>query len=441
MTARTSAHLTSALDDFYSEMIPKVGEELAREHFASQAAAIERIAYIQEDEGIACDFKRMDAYLYLTPDKKPEILDEERKACDQVGFNGVARVFETPLGSSWRADGYLRFPNQGRFHPLKYLDGLARAAKRMRGLLYADTVVTEITEDSAGVIVKSSSGARISADAAVIATNSPITDPGAIATRLAPFRTYVLAGFVPKESIPDFLYWDTEEPYHYVRLHPWGEDKDLLLVGGEDHPSGESDDAEVRFERLRLWGRERFPQLSGVDFKWSGQVLDTPDFAALIGRAPGRERIFVAGGDSGQGITHGVAAGMVLAGLILDRRSDWSAVYDPSREAPGLASSAVSAVQGAVVGIAESLRPGEISSEEELSPGQGGILRSGLSKLAVSLDEAGSLHRLASACTHAGCAVRWNSFEQCWDCPCHGSQFAPSGEALNAPAVKSLAPA
>jgi Rieske Fe-S protein len=131
---------------------------------------------------------------------------------------------------------------------------------------------------------------------------------------------------------------------------------------------------------------------------------------------------------------------MVLSGLILDRRSDWAAVYDPSRAKPGAAAAIVSTVAGTVAGLAEQLSPGEISSTEELKAGEGGILRSGLSKLAVCRDETGVLHRLSGSCTHAGCVVHWNSFEQCWDCPCHGSQFAPNGTALNGPAIASLAP-
>src|SRR4051794_876526 len=139
MTARTTAHLSSALDDFYSEMIPIRGEEIARRHFASQAAAIDRIGAIQRDENIDCDFTRLDAYLYLAPGDRADILDKERDACTRIGFDGVARVSETPLGSSWRADGYLLFPNQGRFHPLRYMDGLALAIERMNGRLFADT--------------------------------------------------------------------------------------------------------------------------------------------------------------------------------------------------------------------------------------------------------------------------------------------------------------
>jgi Rieske Fe-S protein len=65
----------------------------------------------------------------------------------------------------------------------------------------------------------------------------------------------------------------------------------------------------------------------------------------------------------------------------------------------------------------------------------------GLSKVAAYRSESGQLHVRSATCTHAGCVVHWNSFEKCWDCPCHGSHFAPDGTAINGPAVERLAKA
>jgi hypothetical protein len=39
-----------------------------------------------------------------------------------------------------------------------------------------------------------------------------------------------------------------------------------------------------------------------------------------------------------------------------------------------------------------------------------------------------------------GCIVHWNTLEGCFDCPCHGSQFAVDGGVLNGPAISGLAP-
>jgi Rieske Fe-S protein len=250
----------------------------------------------------------------------------------------------------------------------------------------------------------------------------------------------VLAGEVKRGAIDDALYWDTEEPYHYVRLHPWGE-ADLLMIGGEDYKSGQENDAALRLERLERWGRERFPELGSIRYRWSGQVMDTIDYAAFIGRYSGSENVYIATGDSGQGITHGVVAGLVIAGLIETGEHEWADIYDPSRKPARSAKQFLSESTDVVKNFAEYVSAGELVSEEQLSPGAGGILREGLHKIAVCRDENGALHRLSASCTHSGCIVHWNMFEQCWDCPCHGSQFAADGWVLNGPATTALKPA
>jgi Rieske Fe-S protein len=91
-----------------------------------------------------------------------------------------------------------------------------------------------------------------------------------------------------------------------------------------------------------------------------------------------------------------------------------------------------------VKNFAEYLAPGELSSPDELTAGHGAIIRQGLSKIAAYRDGDGKVYKRSAACTHTGCHLHWNSFETCWDCPCHGSHFAVDGTVLNAPAVEAL---
>jgi glycine/D-amino acid oxidase-like deaminating enzyme/nitrite reductase/ring-hydroxylating ferredoxin subunit len=436
MTARTTAHLTSALDDFYHEFIPIRGEAIGKLHFASQAAAIARIDEIRSTERIDCDFKRMPAYLFLAGETEAKALHDEREALDIVGLEGSA-VVDAPEISHRLSDGpCLVIPEQGRFHPMKYLDGLASACARRGAHIFADTCVTRVAEEPGGVRIETAGGFTVSADAVVVATNSPFNGARGIHAQQAPYRTYVLTARVPEGAIDDVLYWDTEDPYHYVRLHP-APDGPLLMVGGEDHRTGTVDDADERLRHLEEWARPRFPEMQEVVHRWSGQVMDTVDFAALIGLNPGDRRTYVVTGDSGQGITHGVVAGMMLPGLIADGTHPWAEVYAPERKPVRAGDEPFSAGEDVGKELAERAPPGDVP----LPRGKGRVARQGSDLVAVCRDEGGTLHRLAAACTHAGCIIRWNSFEQCWDCPCHGSHFAPDGTALNAPAVKALPPA
>jgi Rieske Fe-S protein len=239
-------------------------------------------------------------------------------------------------------------------------------------------------------------------------------------------------------TLPDALYWDTEDPYHYVRLQPGERGKDYVIVGGEDHKTGEANDGERRFDRLEDWARELIPALENITHRWSGQVLDTIDYAGFIGRNPGSERTFVATGDSGQGMTHGVAGAIINSDLITLGKSKWAHVYAPDRKPVAAIGNYLRENVTALKNFAEYVTPGELASLAELKAGQGGILRQGLSKVAAYRNETGELQLHAATCTHVGCQLHFNSFERTWDCPCHGSIFDVDGQPLNAPAVSPL---
>jgi glycine/D-amino acid oxidase-like deaminating enzyme/nitrite reductase/ring-hydroxylating ferredoxin subunit len=434
MTSRTTAHLTAQCDDGFDQLINMRGEEMAKLWYQSQAACIDRIEAVQKELGASCDFRRLDGHLFHAPGTDPGIIDREYEATKKVGMP-IVREKGVPFKAHEDTPS-LRYPNQATFHPLKYLAGLARFIKQGGGRFYAETPVEHVEEDENGVVVKAGRHS-VRAQYAAIATNSPINDKYAIHTKQAPYRTYAIAFALPKGSLPDGLYWDTLEAYHYVRLQPNGKN-DILIVGGADHKSGEADDADARFMALEAWMRNLLPDLGKEKRRWSGQIQDTIDYCAFIGRNPSEKRTFICTGDSGQGITHGAVAGLLIGDLILKGSSPWEEVYDPARKPMKAAGTFVSENLTVPKNFAEYVAPGEIDSWDELKPGQGAIVRKGLSKVAAYRDEGGKLFLRSAACTHLGCHLHWNSFERCWDCPCHGSQFAPDGTALNGPAFAPL---
>ncbi len=438
MTARTSAHLVSALDDRYAELIKTRGVEVARLVYESQAAAINRIEAVAARENIECDFRRVDGYLFLAPETPASALDDELAACEQAGVP-VQDVREpTPLHAGNRVRS-LRFADQARFHPLKYLAGLARAVVNSGGKLFANTSVEGALEEK-GVVEVTTGKGKVRAKEVVFATNSPIGGSVTIHMKQAPYRTYVIAGRLPRGSLADALYWDTLDPYHYVRLQPHSESEDIVIVGGEDHKSAEADDGAARFAALERWTRERLPGIAEITHCWSGQIMEPIDYVGFLGRNAGDEHRYLITGDSGQGLTNGVIGSLLIAQQMIDGRSAWTQVFDPARNVATNIRDFVAENLTALKSFAEYLTAGEIQSVGELRPGEGAVFRSGLKKIAACRDAQGALHLHSATCTHMGCIVHWNSLEQCWDCPCHGSQFAPDGKVLNGPAVTSLAP-
>ncbi len=440
MTARTTAHLATELDDFYSELINVRGEDEARLYHDSQVAAVNRIEAICRDEGIDADFVRVDGYLFPAEESHVAELREEYEACRSIGVDCEwLEAFSLPGREVGPA---IRFPNQGRFHPTKYLKGLAQAILARGGRIYAETAHVSDEETEEAVEITTEAGPVIRARDMVFCTNSPTNVKVAIHPKQTPDRTYVVAGRVPKGSAPDALMWDTLESYHYVRIQPVSEAEDLLIVGGEDHRSGEANDMGERFERLEQWTRDHYPSFTRSDYRWSGQVLETIDFMPFSGLLGGTKHTYIHTGDSGMGITNGVAGSLTITPLILGEHSRFAPVLDPGRKSLGAWASVEEFVReqaGSAKNMMEHITPSEISSADELAPGEGGLMRRGIKKVAVYKSEDGEVIERSAVCTHLGCVVHWNGFEKCWDCPCHGSQFAPDGQVLNGPAVKPLA--
>ncbi|HKV32680.1 MAG TPA: FAD-dependent oxidoreductase [Pyrinomonadaceae bacterium] len=439
MTGRTTAHLTNAFDDRYVEMEKLHGEDGARLIAESHTAAIDKVEQIVREEHIECGFERVDGFLFAPPNESTDVLDDELKASHRAGLVDVEMVQRAPV-ESFDTGPALRFPRQAQFHPLDYLTGVTRAFTRHGGRIFNETHATTIT-GGAETRVETNSGPVVRCDAIVVATNTPVNDRVAIHTKQAPYVTYVIGIQVPKGSVTRALFWDTPDPYHYVRLQS-ADGNDILIVGGEDHKTGQENDGRDRFGRLEQWTRERFPQVSEVEFRWSGQVMEPVDGIAFIGRNPlDDDNVFIATGDSGQGMTHGTIAGMLLTDLLQGRKNRWEDLYSPSR----ITLRAMGEYAGENINVASQftdyLTPGEIKSEDELKPGGGAIMREGLSKLAVCRDEGGTVHKLSAVCPHLGCVVAWNSTEKTWDCPCHGSKYRADGRVYQGPANSDLSKA
>jgi glycine/D-amino acid oxidase-like deaminating enzyme/nitrite reductase/ring-hydroxylating ferredoxin subunit len=441
-TGRTTAHLSNAIDDRYVELERLHGGDGARLAAESHRAAIDRIAAIAAENDIDCDFEYLDGYLFVPPGESTRILDDELAAAHRAGLTDVEMMMRAPL-DEFDTGACLRFPRQATFHPGRYLAGLARAIRAAGGEIFTHTRVRDM-ESGAPAHVKIDGGHTITAEHVVVATNSPINDLYVIHTKQAPYRTFAIAARVPAGSVTRALYWDTPDPYHYVRLAHvispvTGDPEDVLIVGGEDHKTGQADDAALRYTRLEGWARQRWPQMGEVLFRWSGQVFETIDGLAYIGRNPkDSPNIYIITGDSGHGMTHGTIGGMIVSDLIAGRPNPWAGLYDPSRKTLRAARDYISENLNVARQYTDYLKRSEVSSVEELPAGHGAIIRRGTELVAVCRDAAGELHERSAKCTHMGCIVQWNSEEQSWDCPCHGSRFDAKGAILTGPAIYPL---
>lgn len=440
MTGRTTAHLVNALDDRYFELERLHGEEGARLAAESHTAAIDKVEAIVNDEQIECEFERLDGYLFVPPRESRKILDDELEAAHRVGLIDIEKVERVPW-DSFDSGPALRFPRQAQFHPLKYLAGLARAIQRMDGRIYTQTHANEI-EGGKHARIETTGGGVVTADSVVVATNSPVNDLIAIHTKQSAYQTYVIGARIPSGSVTRALYWDTLGPYHYIRIETVGQGAgvyDVLIVGGEDHKTGQQDDANKRFGALERWTRHRFPMVEEIVYRWSGEVLEPVDGLAFIGPNPLDEKnVFIATGDSGNGMTHGTIAGILLTDLIVGRKNPWEEIYKPSRITLKALPQFAKENLNVAMQYTDLLVAGDVRSMDEIKPGAGAVLSRGLSKVAVYRDPQGKTHELSAVCRHLGCIVNWNTSENTWDCPCHGSRYDALGRVIQGPANSDL---
>lgn len=445
-TQRTTAHLSNVLDDRFFEIEKEYSTERAKLAFESHSAAIKLIESNVTEEKIDCDFTRLDGYLFAGESglmsHHEHILDKELKTARKIGFTDAEMLDTVPLKFFPEPRKCIRFPMQGQFHVLKYLKAIAKSILRGGGQIFTRAHASEI-KDGDIVRVKTTSGYTISAKALVVATNSPISDWVKVHTKQAAYRTYVIAGKVPIGVVPKGLYWDTEHSYHYIRTTPIDGDSqnELLIIGGEDHRTGQEPHPEDCFKKLEEWSKKMFPVMKSIDYRWSGQVMETSDGLAFIGRDPAHgKNVFIATGDSGMGMTHGSIAGMLLTDLILGNQNPWVELYDPSRKMFSTATEYIAENANTAWQYTDYIKPADVKAISDIECGEGAVMHHEGEHIAVHRSsDCERTVQCSAVCPHLKGIVSWNSVEKSWDCPAHGSRFKGTGEVINGPANSNLA--
>jgi glycine/D-amino acid oxidase-like deaminating enzyme/nitrite reductase/ring-hydroxylating ferredoxin subunit len=414
-----TAKLSSLHGLTYRGLVRSLGSELARTYGAANEAGIARVFELAEALGIDCDLRRKPNYTYSESGSDLEQVREEAEVARGLG---LPASYVEDVDLPFPVAGAVRFEDQAEFHPVKYLHGLAAALK---GPLHEETMATGVRRGR----VDTAGGAVVSAEHVVVATHLPFLDRGLYFARCHPERSYVVAGRTA--DAPAGMYLSTEQPAHSIRAHG-----DWLLVGGESHKTGQADAAE-RYARLEAWARERF----GIEpeLRWATQDHMPVDGVPYVGRHdPLSSRVWVATGFRKWGLAMGTAAAELLAARIAGREHAWTELFDPQRVRPR-ASAATFVKENANVALRfvgdRVVKRGHV---DDIAPGEGRIVGAGLGQRAVHRDDDGRLHELSARCTHLGCIVNWNSGERTWDCPCHGSRFAATGEVIEGPAVRPL---
>lgn len=448
-TGRSTAQLRAWLDDTYHAIEEEFSPDFARLAADAQRYAIDAVKQISDQEGIDSNFEYVPGYLF-PHDEMPQskqVLDRELKAAQKAGLPGVEIV---DLGGSSEVGGIrtaLQFDRCANFDPLKYVQGLAQAVSKAGGSVYEMSSVTPPD----GRTVKTPDGHSITANSIVLATNAPLHRNLAIHSRQSAVRTYVDGLQVPEGSVKNAQFWDTGEPYNYVRLVKGKTaGQDILLAGGANHLTGiEPQEIGKPWKQLEQWARRRFPQAQNCVYQWGGQIYEPIDKLPLYGQDPlnalqSEGTHYVATGDSGQGTTGGTIAGKLIADQILGIPNAWTKVFAPARAPSATVKTAAAEAEvlyDVTLGIARNVLPIGATgrSISQIAPGTGGIISQGDKQIAAYVDADGTQHKLTAVCPHLGCVVQWNPVDQTFNCPCHGAGWTKHGQLIQGPAKSDLA--
>ncbi len=430
VTGNNTAKVTALQSTVYSALQRTQGRQAAADYAAGSMAAVHRVAALAGQEGIDCDLRRRPALTVAA--NETELADVQREA-EAAANAGLPVEWTNDTDLPFRVAGAVRLDDQIALHPVRYACGLAEAIRRAGSEVYEGTRATALHEGSPCRVT--TTGATVHAGHVVVATHYPTFDRGGYFARLEATRSYCIAA-AARGPLPTGMSINAGTPTR--SLNTYGE---LLIVGGESHPTGARGVDEQCFQRLADFARQHW-DVTEISHRWSAQDPTCYDQLPVIGRyTPISAAVYVASGFMKWGLTGGTMAAAILADLISGRQPEpWANRFNPHRlslrSAPQLIKINAKAATDLVV---DRITPAEVSSPADVPAGQARVVRDGLAKVGAYRDPGGTLHAVSLRCTHLGCLLRFNGAERSWDCPCHGSRFDIDGSVLEGPAVRPLA--
>ncbi|MFN8638584.1 MAG: FAD-dependent oxidoreductase [Dehalococcoidia bacterium] len=437
-TGGSSAKVTSHHALRYSELTSTFNEVVAAEYGSANEWAIRRIEGLASELEISCDFERRPSYVYTIDPDRVQSLEEDARLAARLGL--PAR-FTTDVPLPFPTQGAVVFEDQAQFDPYAYVAGLVRAFRALGGRLL-EGVRVEAIDDSGSDVRLSTGRGDVRASRVVVATNLPVLDDGKYFLRATPRAHFVIAARMPAEPVAG-MFISIDDPSRSLRSAHRGDEHWLVSVG-RGFKAGEHDPP-TELAELEGFVSTHFPG-AAVTHRWWNEDYYSVDHLPFVGPVEkGRERVLIATGFGGWGLTNGVIAGHILADRARGLMHRWAPLFDSTRTWGNVGESPVrSAVRvvtdnaAVAVNLVRRVIPAGTFDQAQLERGAGTIATIEGEQLAIARDDAGAVHAVTATCTHLGCEVAWNGPMQTWDCGCHGSCFDIDGAVLRCPAVHPL---
>ncbi len=444
VSGNTTAKITLQHNLIYDYLIKSFGTDFAMKYFKSNKEAISNIKKIIDDENIECDFEYQDNYVYTTNQDDITKIHNEIKAINSLNNilnsneKDIFADFVTSCNLPFKMCGAIKVKDQAQFHPLKYMFGLSKAIKNKGGIIFTNSLVTDVKQKD-GVYTTYTDKHFIKSKYIVIASHFPFKDfPGFYFSKMYQSTSYVL-GIDTKSDLFDGMYISSDKPTFSYRTAKY-KDKKILIMAGGDHKTGYApDNNQTGYNILEQEAKKYYPNCE-ILYKWNTRDCITIDKVPYIGDFSNlMPNMFVATGFNKWGITSSNVAANIIRDKILGIKNEYSKIYEATRFSPIKNAHEMKNITSQVL---KSFVTNRIKIPEEnlsaIKNDNGGIIKVNGASIGIYKDINGKVFAVNPTCTHLGCLLTWNNLDKTWDCPCHGSRFDYTGKNLYDPAFKDL---
>ncbi|MED3655914.1 FAD-dependent oxidoreductase [Heyndrickxia sporothermodurans] len=433
-TAHTTAKITAQHGLIYDELIQNNGKDQAKLYYEANIDALKFIKTTIDELQIDCDFSEEDAYIYTNSEDYISKLEAEANAYKELGINGEL-INEIPVEFPIKAALIMR--NQAQFHPLKYLKPLLEYIQKEGGLIFEKTTATDVDYTDQPIVI-TKEGLKVKSKFVCACSHFPFYDGlGFYPTRMYAERSYLIAVKTDKD-VPGGMYINAEQPTRSFRTMTLNGEK-VLLVGGENHKTGQGIPTILHYEALEEFAENEFG-INEFLFRWSAQDLTTLDKIPYIGRITNNhDQVLVATGFRKWGMTNSTVSAILLADIISETTNKYEDLFSPSRFN---ANPSVKEFITTNLDVAKHLIEGKLEYPlrdiNDLANDEGSVVNVNGKRAGAYKDADGKVYVVDTTCTHLGCEIEWNSGDRTWDCPCHGSRFSIVGDVIEGPAETPL---
>ena len=433
VSGNTTGKVTSQHGLFYDHLIKDYGKEYAHKYLEANEEAIKNIKEIIDNEKIECEYTERKAYVYTTKQDEVIQIEKEVEAVRKIGKE-VKLVTETEL--PFKVKAAIEFDGQAQFHPRKYMIGLAKSILKENKICNFTTVV-DVKKEGDGFTIYTDKG-NVEAKYVVLATHYPIINvPGFHFLKMYQTTSYIIA-VETNSKLPEGMYINDKPPIYSFRTAQYNE-KEILLIAGSDHKTGEPIPDNSKYEELEKKAKELYPD-SKVLFRWNTRDCISLDKIPYIGEFSNlMQNMYIGTGFKKWGITFSNIAANIVKDKIIGKENKYENIFAATRLKPIKNRWEMKNIlKEAVESIALNKFKIESHSIDQIENDNGAIIKSNGDNVGIYKDKEGKIYAVNPVCTHLGCLLSWNNLDKTWDCPCHGSRFDYMGRNLYEPAIKDL---